>query len=209
MARKTREESEKTRQSILDAAESVFLARGLATATMADIADAAGMSRGAVYGHYKNKQEVAMAMCHRGFQEIIDTLPPFKAPWCEQIIELLQLFLRRSATCSSSERVLEILYIKMEEHEENCALFRLRDVFEKRWNHTSRKLLQQAVKNGELPAGLDLDMANASLLSLYHGISCTQIWRHPVDKIDWDMIDRQLRAWSNTLRHCPEFIRKA
>lgn len=209
MARKTREESEKTRQSILDAAESVFLAKGLALATMADIADAAGISRGAVYGHYKNKQEVALAMCHRGFQEIIDSLPPFKAPWCEQIIELLQLFLRHSATCPSSERVLEILYVKMDEHEDNRELFRLRNVFEKRSNSIARKLLQRAVNNGELPAQLDIDMANTSLLSLYHGISYAQVWCHKSGIINWNIIDRQLLAWWYSLRHCPEFLREA
>ncbi len=55
MARKTKEESQKTRDGILDAAERVFLEKGVGTTAMADLADAAGVSRGAVYGHYKNK----------------------------------------------------------------------------------------------------------------------------------------------------------
>lgn len=37
---------------------------------MADLADAAGVSRGAVYGHYKNKIEVCLAMCDRAFGQI-------------------------------------------------------------------------------------------------------------------------------------------
>lgn len=57
MARKTKEESQKTRDGILDAAERVFLEKGVGTTAMADLADAAGVSRGAVYGHYKNKIE--------------------------------------------------------------------------------------------------------------------------------------------------------
>lgn len=62
MARKTKEESQKTRDGILDAAERVFLEKGVGTTAMADLADAAGVSRGAVYGHYKNKIEVCLAM---------------------------------------------------------------------------------------------------------------------------------------------------
>ncbi|TEM58333.1 TetR family transcriptional regulator [Pseudomonas aeruginosa] len=58
MARKTKEESQKTRDGILDAAERVFLEKGVGTTAMADLADAAGVSRGAVYGHYKNKRAV-------------------------------------------------------------------------------------------------------------------------------------------------------
>ncbi|EPK1419543.1 TetR family transcriptional regulator, partial [Pseudomonas aeruginosa] len=63
MARKTKEESQKTRDGILDAA----LEKGVGTTAMADLADAAGVSRGAVYGHYKNKIEVCLAMCDRAF----------------------------------------------------------------------------------------------------------------------------------------------
>lgn len=70
MARKTKEESQKTRDGILDAAERVFLEKGVGTTAMADLADAAGVSRGAVYGHYKNKIEVCLAMCDRAFGQI-------------------------------------------------------------------------------------------------------------------------------------------
>ncbi|MFK1011157.1 TetR family transcriptional regulator [Pseudomonas aeruginosa] len=70
MARKTKEESQKTRDGILDAAERVFLEKGVGTTAMADLADAAGVSRGAVYGHYKNKIEVCLAMCDRAFGQL-------------------------------------------------------------------------------------------------------------------------------------------
>ena len=67
MARKTPLESQKTRDSILDAAERVFADKGVAGTTMAEIADAAGISRGAVYGHYRNTSEVCIAMAERAF----------------------------------------------------------------------------------------------------------------------------------------------
>lgn len=62
MARKTREESLAIKHRILDAAELVLLDKGVAQTAMADLAEAAGMSRGAVYGHYRNKMEVCLAM---------------------------------------------------------------------------------------------------------------------------------------------------
>lgn len=58
MARKTREESLNTKNRILDAAELVLLEKGVGQTAMADIAEAAGMSRGAVYGHFNGKIEV-------------------------------------------------------------------------------------------------------------------------------------------------------
>ena len=48
MARRTKAEAEQTREQILDAAEAVFLDRGVARASLAEIAQAAGVTRGAV-----------------------------------------------------------------------------------------------------------------------------------------------------------------
>ncbi|HDR8989393.1 TPA: TetR family transcriptional regulator [Burkholderia vietnamiensis] len=67
MARKTQEESLAIKHRILDAAELVLLEQGVAQTAMADLAEAAGMSRGAVYGHYRNKMEVCLALCDRAF----------------------------------------------------------------------------------------------------------------------------------------------
>lgn len=206
VARKTREDSEKTRQSIMDAAETVFLAKGLAMATMADIADTAGISRGAVYGHYKNKQEVALALCSRAFQEVSNFVPTFEPPWSEQLLALTMMFLRRASKCSSSERVLEILYLKVEQHEENKPLLRRRDLFEKSCKRLTRRLLRQAINNGELPSNLDVKMANTSLHVLYHGICLTMLWHNSADAIDWNTISRLVTSWGATIKHCPQFL---
>ncbi|MCY1403719.1 HTH-type transcriptional regulator TtgR [compost metagenome] len=53
--RRTKEEAEKTRGAILDAAEHLFLENGVAHTSLEQIARAAGVTRGAVYWHFKNK----------------------------------------------------------------------------------------------------------------------------------------------------------
>ena len=58
MARRTKEDAAATRQQILDSAERVFAAKGVAHSTMADIAADAGVSRGAVYWHFDSKNAV-------------------------------------------------------------------------------------------------------------------------------------------------------
>jgi TetR/AcrR family acrAB operon transcriptional repressor len=66
MARKTKAEALETREDLLDAAEQVFLARGVARTSMQDIAATAGVTRGAVYWHFKDKAAVFEAMMDRG-----------------------------------------------------------------------------------------------------------------------------------------------
>ena len=58
MARRTKAEAEQTREQILDAAETVFLRRGVARASLEEIAKAAGVTRGAVYWHFRNKADL-------------------------------------------------------------------------------------------------------------------------------------------------------
>ncbi len=65
MARATKIEAEETRQRILDAAEEVFHAQGVARTSLNEIAQAAGVTRGAIYWHFRNKVDLFDAMCAR------------------------------------------------------------------------------------------------------------------------------------------------
>ena len=68
MARQTKERAEQTRERIVDAAEQVFYRRGVARATLEEIAREAGVTRGAVYWHFADKVEVYGAVEDRAKQ---------------------------------------------------------------------------------------------------------------------------------------------
>lgn len=110
MARKTKEESQRTRDRILDAAEHVFLSKGVASTTMSDIADFAGVSRGAVYGHYKNKIDVCIAMCDRALGEAVSlTRVSTDDEALEALYASMRQYVQIYAEEGSVQRVLEIL----------------------------------------------------------------------------------------------------
>lgn len=63
--RLTRKEKQaETRSRLLDAAEQVFLRRGLAGSSVEEIADQAGFSRGAFYSNFKSKDELFVELLH-------------------------------------------------------------------------------------------------------------------------------------------------
>lgn len=155
MARKTKEESQKTRDGILDAAERVFLEKGVGTTAMADLADAAGVSRGAVYGHYKNKIEVCLAMCDRAFGQIEVPDENARVPALDILLRAGMGFLRQCCEPGSVQRVLEILYLKCERSDENEPLLRRRELLEKQGQRFGLRQIRRAVERGELPARLD------------------------------------------------------
>lgn len=74
MARKTKEEAQLTRQQIIDAAREVFLTNGVSRTTLQDIAKQAGVTRGAVYWHFRNKHELFHAMRDQVFLPLIDRM---------------------------------------------------------------------------------------------------------------------------------------
>jgi TetR/AcrR family acrAB operon transcriptional repressor len=60
--RRTKQESQQTRQQILDAAQREFARCGVTRTTLQRIAAAAGVTRGAVYWHFANKRTLFRAM---------------------------------------------------------------------------------------------------------------------------------------------------
>jgi AcrR family transcriptional regulator len=63
--RRTKAEAEQTRESVIRAAVTVFLERGVARATFDEIARAAGVTRGAVYWHFQNKLDIFLTLERR------------------------------------------------------------------------------------------------------------------------------------------------
>ena len=65
MARRTKADARATREALIDAAEHLFQARGVARSSLADIAAQAGTTRGAIYWHFKDKADLFNAMMER------------------------------------------------------------------------------------------------------------------------------------------------
>lgn len=65
MVRRTREDAQVTREAILDAAQRVFLERGVSRTSLEQIAKDAGVTRGAIYWHFKDKSDLFSAMLDR------------------------------------------------------------------------------------------------------------------------------------------------
>ncbi len=73
--RKTKEEAGVTREKLLDAALKVFSKKGYAMTTLDDIAKEAGVTRGALYWHFKGgKAEIFTEILNKGFGRVSDLL---------------------------------------------------------------------------------------------------------------------------------------
>ncbi|MFQ5510481.1 MAG: TetR/AcrR family transcriptional regulator [Candidatus Krumholzibacteriia bacterium] len=59
-------EKELRRETIIDAAEKLFFAKGVGQATMDDVAESAELSKGTLYLYFKNKEDLYLAVILRG-----------------------------------------------------------------------------------------------------------------------------------------------
>ena len=96
--KRTKEEAEKTRDDLLKSAIQVFSEKGVARATLDEIAKGAGVTRGAVYWHFDNKAQIFDALhesMHRPFVDgIFEGLEKEHPNPVEQLRELwVKLFL--------------------------------------------------------------------------------------------------------------------
>jgi len=66
MARKTKEDAKKTYLALLEAAQRIFIKQGIAKTTLNHIAKDAGMTRGALYWHFENKDALILALWEDG-----------------------------------------------------------------------------------------------------------------------------------------------
>ena len=118
MARRTKEEAQETREKILEAASHVFIHRGVSKASLEEIAATAGVTRGAVYWHFKNKNDVFLALhdrLHIPFTEmVLNDLEKDHPEPLAQLEELCIRLLLDVEEISEKKRILTILFLKCE-----------------------------------------------------------------------------------------------
>ena len=174
MARKTKEDTEQTYSALLDAAEIVFKEIGVATSTLNDIAKMAGMTRGAIYWHFKDKSQLVHAMCERA------TLP-MEAMFNEitavggndplgSIHRLTAHALRQLASSAQQQTVFDILFHKCEKTGEMALMFEREQASRDECHSKIETLLRQAVKIGQLPVDTHTALAMQALHSFMIGV---------------------------------------
>lgn len=173
MARRTKEEALETRNHILDMAERVFLEKGVSRTSLDDIAAAAGVTRGAIYWHFKNKADLFDALMQRVSLPLEEVTPNPDGGVEDPLGEVRALALRvigRVTGDPQIRRVQEICHYKVEYVDE------MEPLKERHIECCSRSLalvedkMNKAAKMGLLDAAVDPKLAAVGLHSLVCGL---------------------------------------
>ncbi len=175
MVRKTKEEALQTRDRILDAAEQVFHAQGVAASSLQQVAECANVTRGAVYHHFQDKHEIIEAMLSRVIlpleadpaQALAD--PEAPDPLGRIVAHVHKLFAYIVHT-PRARRVFDILTTRFEFGAEHEPLRQRKQASRCEFRDQLAATLAVAQRRGELAPGLVAAELAIGLLALVDGL---------------------------------------
>ena len=178
MVRRTKEEALATRDSILDAAEHLFVKQGVAGTTLQHIASAAGVTRGAIYWHFLDKGAMFNAMMERvkmpleAARQLLQENNPMSP--LEALREHIMAVFRITVDDPQARRVFEIATLKIEFIDEMVAVRERRKQNQELWMARTETAIREGIAAGEVREGVDP-------LAVALGL--------------WAILDGLLRAW--------------
>jgi len=173
MARKTKEDTQATREGILDAAESCFHEHGVARTTLEMIGSRAGYTRGAVYWHFRNKTDVLAAVFERVHLPFMQDLDRAATETRDTpILDLRSVMLGSLIEMTQDERLRKTVEIMLrsDSSTDNKVLAELEREGFREGLERMTKALRRAGQLGQLRPGAQPDAAARMLHAMVLGV---------------------------------------
>lgn len=174
MARKTKEDAQATRELILDAAERVFHLRGVSRTTLQEIAQEAGLTRGAIYWHFENKGELFHAMMERVtlpmMARMTESTPADEARPLDKIRRNTAAAFQQIANDPQVRRVFEIATQKVEYVDELQSLRERHVAGRNECMDDMHNLMRMARDKGQIRPNMDTYTATLGVFALISGL---------------------------------------
>jgi AcrR family transcriptional regulator len=204
MARQTKERAEQTREAILDAATMVFFNRGVARASLEEVARSAGVTRGAVYWHFRDKLDLFAAIEDRLRQpQEAQLLELTRSAPRDALVELERTIvksLRKIATDRDMQIQLTVVLLRVDYVDEMAPALERQAAYQHRFSVDLDRYFRDIVP----PPGAGSDwtpaMAAQVLHTLVHGTVLRALrfpQEYPLEKRGIPIV----RAFMKALRH--------
>ncbi|RRD67527.1 TetR family transcriptional regulator [Comamonadaceae bacterium OH2310_COT-174] len=204
--RRTKAQAQETRDQLMRAALDVFDQRGVSRASLNEIAQCAGVTRGALYWHFKNKEDLFDALFQHIFEDLSHSLAEDIRNQAPDMLQSL-----RQALLNNFERIehnalhhkfCRILYLKCEHTEDNAAILGVMDRYQDMWSEQIHSALRLCVQQQRLPQALDIALAAVYLKSVVFGL--IELWLIRPEQLDLGRTaPRIVDAALHALQHTP------
>ncbi|WP_369587548.1 multidrug efflux system transcriptional repressor MtrR [Kingella oralis] len=198
--RKTKTEAQKTRQHLLDAALEVFWRDGVTRASLQAIAQEAGVTRGALYWHFKNKEDLFETLFEQQYADFFaafndQTLRDNQDVWTHLQHNLTTMF-ETLATRESKHKFCNVMLSKCEQTAGNETITELACRYHRLFQKQIAYALQLSREQGRLPENTDIELAAIYLESSLVGL--IKIWIDEPER--FDLIAKSKRVIAANMR---------
>ena len=151
--RRTKEEADVTRQALLEAAINVFNERGYTATRLSDIAEKANVTRGAIYWHFENKQNMFMELLKTRTEpliQLIDTILTSSLCPVEKIKRLLFDFTSKVIADPNFRAHQQLEYLKTGMLDNLDELEQYAEQMDERYGRLIIKIIDEGKRLGEI-----------------------------------------------------------
>lgn len=174
MARNTKQQAQETRNHIIDAAIKRFSEHGVANTSLADIAAGAGVTRGAIYWHFKNKTDLLNEIWTQSESGLTALELEYQSKYPEDPLSVMRAMLlyvfEATATDPRRRALMEIIYHKCEFVGEMTTLQLMQQNLYLECYEKIEEVLKECIAAKQLPENLDTRRAAVVMRGYVSGI---------------------------------------
>ena len=168
-ARKTK--AEKTRSFIIETSAPLFNRNGYRGTSLSQLTEATGLTKGALYGNFKNKDEIALEALKYNHSVISDAIVKLIHPienMCDKLIAFAKFhddhyfFIAGTGGCP-------ILNAAVDFDDGDLKLKAVVKGFVEEWKASVRFIVKKGIKKGEIKKDVDTESFAASFVALIEG----------------------------------------
>jgi len=161
----------RTRQFIVEKTAGIFNKKGYAGTSLSDLTEATGLTKGSIYGNFKNKEEVAVAAfeyntakVRKQTKHLIDQATTYH----DKLMVYAQVYHRFTAV-SFPEGGCPILNTAVDADDTNPVLKEKAAQVVINWKKRIEDLIQGGIAAGEFKPGIDVAQTALSIIALIEG----------------------------------------
>jgi len=171
--KKTKEEAAQTRKAVLEAAVKTFSTKGFSGTNLADVAKEAGMTRGAIYWHFKNKYELLEAVIrqtHERMKVRVDKVFASSLSPLNKARQLLHEFFLIVSEEDELSVIEELVVFKSETRKELQRFYKAHMEKVREMRELMTGLIREGIEIGEIDSRLDPETAALAWISYIGGV---------------------------------------
>lgn len=170
--RRTREQAAKTRESILAEALTLFADKGYSATSLAEIAERAGVTKGAIFFHFQGKEELFDSICnqqHEQMRTYFESATAEAASSLHELRLLLTAVVEHFFTKESFRKFIEMTWYKSSPGLFDAQMSQ-KSAYVSDFYNRVKDLIQQSQQAGDIKLSADARKAALTISYLINGM---------------------------------------